>query len=100
MPPGGKRIGAGRPKGSKNKKTLEQIAARERFTARVYEQFDPLMDALMRVAKGGEETRPDPVSLKYLFDQAIGQPTQKIAGDSEQPLSVLVRNFMTPPKDA
>jgi hypothetical protein len=53
---GGKRPGAGKPKGHKATATLEKIAAREFVRARVTAQLGPLVDAQLAHALG----------LKYL----------------------------------
>jgi len=42
----------GRPKGAKSKATLEREAQLERFKQRVFEAFDPLMDAQLSLARG------------------------------------------------
>lgn len=42
----------GRPKGAKNKSTLDKEAARERLRERVLAQFAPLIDAQIANAKG------------------------------------------------
>lgn len=52
MPNGGKRPGAGRPKGSKSQGTLEKEALRELLRQRVGAQMGPLVDAQIENAKG------------------------------------------------
>ncbi len=52
MPRGGKRPGAGRPKGSKNPNTLEKEAARAVVRAMVTAQLGPLVEAQIANAKG------------------------------------------------
>lgn len=52
MPRGGKRPGAGRPKGSKETKTLEKEAARAFWRDRVIQQLDPLFKAALTSALG------------------------------------------------
>src|SRR4051812_18388233 len=56
MKNGGKRPGAGRPKGSKSAKTLDKEAARELVRQMVYADLAPLLAAQLSHAKG----------LKYL----------------------------------
>lgn len=56
MKNGGKRPGAGRPKGSKTAKTLDKEAARELVRQMVYADLAPLLAAQLSNAKG----------LKYL----------------------------------
>lgn len=52
MPRGGKRPGAGKPKGYKHRKTIEKDTAREHFVQRVITEWDPLIDAQLDLAKG------------------------------------------------
>lgn len=52
MPRGGKRPGAGRPKGTKEPKTLEKEAARTALRERVLAEMGPLVDAQIANAKG------------------------------------------------
>jgi len=52
MARGGKRPGAGRPVGSKEKHTLEREARMERVRQRVFEATDNLIDSQMLLAKG------------------------------------------------
>lgn len=49
---GGKRAGAGKPKGSKLAATIEKEALRERIRARVALRLDPLVDAQIANAEG------------------------------------------------
>jgi len=52
MTNGGKRPGAGRPKGRQGKKTLEQLAVAEAFNQRVLKQADQLFNAQLGLAVG------------------------------------------------
>lgn len=52
MPRGGKRPGAGRPKGSKEAKTLEKEAARAALRAQVFAELAPMIYAQIEAAKG------------------------------------------------
>ena len=52
MPRGGKRPGAGLPKGFKFQKTLEKEAVRARVRERVSQELEPLLDAQLAHAKG------------------------------------------------
>lgn len=49
---GGRRAGAGKPKGHQAQATLDKIAAREFVRARVTAQLGPLVDAQIANAKG------------------------------------------------
>jgi len=50
--PGGHREGAGRPKGSLNKRTMTALEAKNRFIERVHRHTDELFDAQLDLAKG------------------------------------------------
>lgn len=52
MPKGGKRPGAGRPKGSKEPQTLEKEAAREALRVRLTREMDGVAEALVSRCKG------------------------------------------------
>jgi hypothetical protein len=53
----------GRPPGRKNERTLEREAQLERFKQRVFEAFDPLIDAQLSLARG----------LSYLYKLDIDE---------------------------
>lgn len=52
MPRGGKRPGAGKPKGYKHANTLDKLAARELLRTRVTAELLPMIDAQIQNAKG------------------------------------------------
>lgn len=54
MPPGGKRTGAGRKPGGKNKATLEKQAIQEAFNQRVLLHADDLFNAQYKLAVGAQ----------------------------------------------
>jgi len=62
MPRGGKRPGAGKPKGYKHKATLNKIEARELVRQAVIKELRPLLEAQIAHARG----------LKYLVVRAKG----------------------------
>jgi len=82
----------GRPKGSKNKKTIEQELALEQLREKVREKWGPLLEAKMDLALGlkvvkqtwsngkkvGEEyvykEKPDSGSIEYLQAMVVGKP--------------------------
>lgn len=70
---GGKRPGAGRPKGSKGGHTLQAEKAREYIIRRVISDLEPIMDALIARAKNGEVT-----AAKDLLDRAFGKPKETV----------------------
>src|SRR3990167_8218966 len=49
---GGRRPGAGRPKGTKDPHTLTKELARERARQRIMVELDPILDAIIKRAKG------------------------------------------------
>lgn len=65
MPRGGKRKGAGRPKGSREKGTVEKEALREILRAKVAEKLEPMIEAQIANSMG----------IKYLVarDKATGK---------------------------
>jgi hypothetical protein len=78
MSRGGKRPGAGMPKGHKSKKTLDVLQAREYIRKRVTEELGPIMDVAIEQAKKG-----DAMTRRDLFDRAYNKAIQPISGDSE-----------------
>lgn len=93
MPHGGKREGAGRKQGSKNRATLEQQAVVEAFNQRVMHKADELFNAQFRLAIGsakvfrideeedekGKTKRihvhvTDPYEITALLDEHEGEP--------------------------
>ena len=79
MPPGGRRPGAGKPKGNKAPHTLDKLAARELVRQMVTAQMQPLLDAQIANAKG----------LKYLVTRdkktgkfvRVGEAMAKMSGE-------------------
>lgn len=90
MKNGGKRPGAGRPKGGKNKATLEKQKVQEAFNQRVMQKADVLFNAQLTLALGSmkvfriDETEQDgktkrehvhvtdPEEIKALLDEHDG----------------------------
>jgi hypothetical protein len=52
MPRGGKRLGAGKPKGHRSKNTLDKIAARELTRQLVTQHIGPMVEAQIAHSKG------------------------------------------------
>lgn len=73
MARGGARPGAGRPKDSKDGQTLVKEAALLRIRERVLAEIDPIMDALLKKARGA-----DVQAIKEVFDRAFGKSPQSI----------------------
>lgn len=96
MAKGGVRLGSGRPKGTKSKKTLQQIQtkqqARELLKEIVFKEFKPMIEAQVDLAKGvkiakmnvqGEiesiyQEKPNTTAFELLSNQAIGRPENEI----------------------
>ncbi|OIQ04319.1 MAG: hypothetical protein AUK58_00950 [Candidatus Moranbacteria bacterium CG2_30_41_165] len=70
---GGKREGAGRPKGALNKFKL-----RERFTEKEIEEL---------VGEAKEQAKKDPIMLKFLLEQIFGKARQLIGMGGEDECS-------------
>ena len=82
---GGKRIGAGRKKGSKATHTLQAIKTREAFIRAVEENLQPILTALLdRASKG------DVAAIKEMLDRAWGKPSQMLQGDPTKPLTIII----------
>ena len=94
---GGSREGAGRPAGSKSRKTVEQEQALEFLRQRIRDDWEDLINRKIELAKGiyvmkdikrGADgkiieakvyrTKPDSQSLEYLLSIVVGKPTEKI----------------------
>ena len=69
-PKGGKREGAGRPKGYK---AIESEKAREYLTKRIAAELEPLADMILANAKNG-----DVKALEYVINQLVGKPRETI----------------------
>jgi len=79
---GGKRDGAGRPKGSSNKLRVTDF-----FNG---EERDQLVVEAKLLAFGDGNSKPDKEMIKFLWEQLYGKATMKIAGDDTlDPLKVI-----------
>ena len=79
---GGKRAGAGRPKGSSNKLRVTDF-----FNG---EERDQLVVEAKLLAFGDGNSKPDKEMIKFLWEQLYGKATMKIAGDDTlDPLKVI-----------
>lgn len=82
---GGKRPGAGRPKGAKNKRTLEIEAAAK--------EFAPVaLQALAEIAQSSESDSARVAASSALLDRAYGKPRQahEHTGEGGGPVEVRV----------
>ena len=78
----------GRPKGSLAPSTLKAIETKSAFVAEVEKNLRPIIDALLDKAASGDVT-----AIKELLDRAWGKPTQTIAGDKDNPVTVAVISY-------
>jgi hypothetical protein len=79
MAKGGKRPGAGRPKGRKDKATIEQKGTLEEL-ARAHTAT--ALGALVSIAEGGESESARVAAANALLDRAYGKPRQAEAGST------------------
>lgn len=89
MPRGGKRVGAGRPKGSRDTATVEQKATLEELAR----SHAPLaLQTLADVARGSESDAARVSAASAILDRGYGKPRQSVehAGDPENPIKVEV----------
>ena len=89
---GGRRPGAGRPKGRKDTKTLQIEAAAREFTVAA-------LGALQQIAKKGKSESARVAAATALLDRGWGRPRQALAlTDADGgPLEVLVRRVIVKP---
>src|SRR4051812_39969201 len=73
MPNGGRRTGAGRPKGSKAKHTIEGEAFRAALIAAVLKEKAPVIRALLDKAIGG-----DIPAIKEINDRVLGKSSESL----------------------
>ncbi len=103
---GGKRSGAGRPKGSKNRKTIIEAKAREFLVQQVLAKWDSIISTMLSVGlgkakyiiiKNGKEITyikaPNPQVLLDLISFVIGKPKIEFSGAINTPqLDELTKN--------
>lgn len=88
---GGARPNSGRKVGSKTKKTLEKLLARDRIREFVTANLDPILEAMKEKALGVTvvdkkdptgvrvyDLPPDPNAAKLLFEHGIGKPQENL----------------------
>ncbi|MFP1634098.1 hypothetical protein ACLB6G_20400 [Zhengella sp. ZM62] len=73
MPSGGKRPGAGRPKGSRSAATKEQIANLSEL-AKMHSEA--ALDALVKIATKGESEAARVSAAVAILDRGYGKPSQ------------------------
>ncbi len=85
MPRGGKRPGAGRKLGGKNKPRI-QLKTRVDIAARVLDEIDAV--SMWKRLLQDKQSRIRLLALQYLTDRAYGRPVQMIQGDLLNPVSI------------
>ena len=81
---GGKRIGAGRPKGSKSPLTLKIDQARQALIDAYIEKIRPINEALIKKATEG-----DIQAIRELHDRVYGKAPQAITGAEGGPIEIV-----------
>lgn len=76
MPRGGKREGAGRPKGAVNKATADIREAAQEFSAQA-------LQVLVQVATAGESEAARVSAANAILDRAHGKPKQSLDVDAD-----------------
>lgn len=89
---GGKRPGAGRPKGVRNKLTRD---AQKTITELAREQTDAALQALVSIAKEGESEAARVSAANSLLDRAYGKPSQshELSGPGGEPIELDLRKL-------
>jgi hypothetical protein len=75
MPRGGKREGAGRPKGSRNVATKQLIA---NLSELAREHTQTALDALVQIAKSGDSEAARVSAATAILDRGYGRPQQSV----------------------
>ncbi len=91
MARGGVRPNSGRKKGKLGDEALQRLEMRRQLTERVNNEFAPIMDAILDLAKGHYTSvqkedgtvkvykkAPNPIALQYLLDQTVGKAEQSL----------------------
>ena len=97
MPAGGKREGAGRPKGSRDAAKRNQIANVSEF-ARDYTEL--AIKTLVQVATASESDAARVSAANAILDRGYGKPFQavQITGDPQAPVHTVQHIIIDPPK--
>lgn len=92
---GGARPGAGRPKGRKNRRTLEIEAAAKKYA-------NDALKALVEVAKTGSTEGARVSAAVALLDRGYGRPRQALEHTGEQggPLQIAITHEVIDPPSA
>lgn len=100
---GGKRAGAGKPKGSRTKKTIHEAEARAILVKKVLTKWEPIIDTMMALALGQIKVArrkklpsgqtidvvytkaPSEKMLQNLSEMLVGRAVQPISGGIDLP---------------
>lgn len=97
MPSGGKREGAGKPKGYKASHTIKSEQARKYIIERVTAELEPILTGQIEAAKGlyyetvdkkVYQDKPDNTAAKNLIDQAYGKARETLEVESTTKLLI------------
>ncbi len=88
MKNGGKRLGAGRPMGSKAPHTIEAQIQRELLIKFLNPHIEEICKALVKKAKKG-----DVHATKELLDRAWGKASQAITGEGGDPIQITIVKY-------
>ena len=74
---GGRRPGAGRPKGSRNSTPSRSLQAQQSFAELVYPQLEAYFEVLDSIAKDMKNRPIDRIAaVKELLDRSLGRPKE------------------------
>lgn len=90
MPNGGKRIGAGRPKGSKAPHTIRTEALRAYVIDRVISEQESIITALIDKAKNGDVS-----AAKELLERTIGKVRETVEHTGDFGLDAILHDIQS-----
>ncbi len=93
MPRGGRRPGAGRKLGGKNKPRI-QLKTRVDIASPVLDEVDQI--AVWKRLVHHKHARVSLAAMEYLTDRVHGRPIQMVAGDLQRPISINLTWGTTP----
>lgn len=98
MAKGGKRNGAGRPKGAANRATAEIKEAARKYGVKAIKELATLAGLIDgEGAADSEQARI--AALREVLDRGYGKPAQVVAGDPDEPVNVNVDLKHANPRD-
>ena len=91
MPRGGKRAGAGRPKGSGQ---LAKVSDKSDFASKVRAKSDEIIEELMNVLKNAKSDTARVQAASVLLDRAYGRPPPALSErPAESPMSEILQSI-------